>query len=358
MIVAPKTISPAVASSHRATQDSPATNSGSLAPRTQHAFLVPSQSQPKSRSASNASASSSYSYTSQATPTPPLKSKLKKQAPSPASHTPSSVSFQGVVYRDDHHMGSSSSVSTQESQWSIQNNVSSPKQSRLNIATNSVSHRSLSDSPTRNYFISEPVSFKPQTPTSRPVVPVVSIPAGLRPQEILARIPPSYLQDRNFYNTLDGTRIHPDALVPCTPLDDLIDDILMPVTDEAQLDTNVYNPYDGTRVHPPPIPDFVKFAHEFAAFDEARRLHPAGPRLNPFARAFVPGSAGVSGAHSATTARSFNELDAYHFAQGGRKRANSSASPSDRFGYREAAFRLHSDHTQYPQRGPWMPQGF
>ncbi|KAJ3236181.1 hypothetical protein HDU81_011113 [Chytriomyces hyalinus] len=308
MIVAPKTKQTTGSASSPVDRRSLANSTSSSAPRTHHPtgsnyasanqskLAVPGSA--RSRQSSNSS-TSSYSF-GRGSPTTAsaFKSKLKKPAPEV------SVSFKDNPAKGYHaHHGSSSSVSTQESQWSMQNNVSSPNSSRLSISHSSVSSsptRQLTDSPTVAYFsTASEVAFNPS----------VSIPAGLSASETLRYIPEAYLQDRNFYNELDGTRIHPSEFIPSTPLDDLIDDLLMPVVEDSYLDTNVYNPYDGTRVHPPAVPDFVKFAREFAAWDEACRRYPQGPRLNPFARSFVPGAVGFSGAQSAATAMTFKDMD-------------------------------------------------
>ncbi|KAJ3390994.1 hypothetical protein HDU84_006666 [Entophlyctis sp. JEL0112] len=79
----------------------------------------------------------------------------------------------------------------------------------------------------------------------------------------------SIFTDRNAYNALDGTRIHPpqnEPLPPYTEFDELLDAVLMPVVSEQSLDANQYA-RDGTRVHPAPEDDEAAFAEEFAAFD-------------------------------------------------------------------------------------------
>ncbi|KAJ3016664.1 UNVERIFIED_CONTAM: hypothetical protein HDU68_012102 [Siphonaria sp. JEL0065] len=131
------------------------------------------------------------------------------------------------------------------------------------------------------------------------------------------KIPETAHIDRNKYN-LDGTRSHPQHPVPMSPLDELIDEVLMPLV--VGVDSNWYHPLDGTRVHPPAIPDSVEFQKEFEEFD---RIHygakfsgfggvkagggggvkPRGPRLNPFARAFVPVEV-----QSATVVRRFEDV--------------------------------------------------
>ncbi|KAJ3120358.1 hypothetical protein HK100_012830 [Physocladia obscura] len=143
----------------------------------------------------------------------------------------------------------------------------------------------------------------------------------------LTHVPKKIFRDRNTYN-LDGTRSHPAHPVPSSPLDNLVDDILMPVVDYS-VDNNTYNLFDGTRVHPPRVPEAVEFAREFAMFDRMRHRQQhlkeqqqrlRGPRLNPFARPFVP-----SGAVSATTAASFAQIDARNES---RKRTHS-VGPAD-----------------------------
>ncbi|KAJ3410091.1 hypothetical protein CcCBS67573_g01485 [Chytriomyces confervae] len=321
MIVAPKTKHTTGSASSPVDRRSLANSTSSSAPRTHHPtagsnYASANQSKlavplsARSRQSSNSS-TSSYSYGHGSTSaSSALKSKLKKQAPEV------SVSFKDNPAKGLHaHHGSSSSVSTQESQWSMQNNVSSPHSSRL-----SISHSSSSSSPTRQLTDSPTVAYF-STATEVAFNPSVSIPAGLSPAETLRYIPEAYLQDRNFYSELDGTRIHPSEFIPSTPLDDLIDDLLMPVVEDGYLDTNIYNPYDGTRVHPPAVPDFVKFAREFAAWDDACRRYPQGPRLNPFARSFVPGAVGASGAQSAATAMTFEDMD----RQRGKSRARANS---------------------------------
>ncbi|KAJ3066732.1 hypothetical protein HDU98_009995 [Podochytrium sp. JEL0797] len=142
-------------------------------------------------------------------------------------------------------------------------------------------------------------------------------------------LPSPHPQDRNTYH-LDGTRAHPAHPPPMTPLDEMLDNVYLPFREEP--DANVYNMYDGTRVHPPVVPDAIEFAREFAAWDRchayemnlrygsgaATSPRPRGPRLNPFAREFVPGYGTVQ---SATCARTFAEMEAQQ--EGVRKRAYS-----------------------------------
>ncbi|ORY49122.1 hypothetical protein BCR33DRAFT_714176 [Rhizoclosmatium globosum] len=354
MIVAPNTQSrqtpvapPRTSYVQRVPQSALASN---FTPRTQHAATSPSVYAPRSPQ-SLTSSSSYYAAPINSAPQSLSQRSLAAQLRGRSnSHTPNTPS--GGIHVDTNVLRPSVSVphsrasSAQRQSPTHSRQASSPirsvyqQQQQPQRQSQAISPRrvpTFTDTSFNTFSTSSTLSYP--SPISFALTQFAS----------LTQIPPNFLIDRNTYN-LDGTRAHPLVLTPSTQLDDLIDDILLP--HRIEIDSNRYNELDGTRIHPPPIPDHIEFAREFAEFDARARgeyspSSPAwgaarsplygtwaaskqrvqyrqqqtatsplygtwgnsgsgirGPRLNPFAREFVPRMAA-----SATTARTFYEID-------------------------------------------------
>ncbi|KAJ3030017.1 UNVERIFIED_CONTAM: hypothetical protein HDU68_010366 [Siphonaria sp. JEL0065] len=176
----------------------------------------------------------------------------------------------------------------------------------------------FSDAQIETFSIPSAKSFSRPSPTVKEAL--ASSPLTIAQ---FAIIPPSFNSDTNKYN-LDGTRYHPKHPIPSSPLNDLIDEILLPFPKEV--DTNRYDAFDGTRIHPPKISDHIEFAKEFAEWD---RLHAAvssggSPlhvrpklRLNPYALEFVPFHERERGMQSAISDRVFDQIPLRKMAASG-----------------------------------------